>query len=1229
MSQIVRQSNLFAGEDFTKIYKSFQDIDFTAYDFDTIKNALIEYIRIQFPEDFNDYIESSEFIAIIELLAYLGTSLAFRVDLNSRENIMDTAERRESIIRLARLINYSPKRNIAADGLFKISAILTNQPMTDSVGNSIANTQVIWGDPNNEDWFDQFVTITNNVFNSTNPFGKPTKSGTIGGIPTDLYELNNVLGLNVTLPISVSVSGEEIPIDIVNPDFEDGLSFEERHPDPDEAFNFIYRNDSLGVSSNDTGFFFYFKQGVLNSQDEVYNYPVPNRTQAISTTNINQSDVYFQEINDSGNVQAKWSKVPSVSGTNIIFNSINFDDRDIFEVISGLDDTITVKFPDGSFGNVPTGIYRYWYRTSIARSISIRPEDANSLQVTIPYTGKDNQRYRLLVTFDLKYTVANSSPAETNEQIKLRAPQTFYTQERMINNEDYNVFPLTYGNEIAKLRSINRTHSGHSRYIDINDPTGFNNGLFVLGEDGALYNDSEPQILEVPVTTGSETTEDVVFLQLQTFITNNDQLKNFFYNDYLTAFRSLFGEDYFDLEPAVNEGLFWKTSPDKYKNDTGFLIKDTNDTTVSNWPYGTYSTITDTFDNVVSITSDRSQTDDNYRFIVSGAILNLSSTVDNISVSVQSVINEGQPADPATTTIGPVEVSAEVVDLWIPDSVIPNFRTGFTDDDNRNESTDIKTAISAAEPFGLGYDIVNDIWYIVEDVVDEPFVLTETSGQIDRTSASCLIRVEYVTESIPAVYKITTQGTSTVFESYKDTRFYWDPDNKVISSSSGKAVQDTITLLPNVNTDASGDVLSSPVPWQLSGIFVQEDGYQDPAKVKIIPEDADQDDTPDNPYSFLELVPSDSEVIFERYVDTYGYERTRPWYAPFNTEMEEVDSTDITVVISDSANAPDTDQGFKYAGDTIFVPLSDADLFVFKDLSVIDEIAVQLTDALKSVEPNVKENTSAFIASLQTKSMRAGSIGTTISQGNYYTVSLTPATDRSTYDVIPEVDENHFGKNGISFTQDSKSDPVGLYYKWDHYAPNDQRIDPSISNIIDMVILTESYYDSVVVWKDEKGTLINMPVAPTTEELRTQFSELNNYKSISDQIIFNSGEFKLLFGAQAEPELQATFKAVKMSTASISDNELKTRIVQAIDSYFDITNWDFGERFFYTELAAFIHTQLSKYLSSVVIVPTSADSEFGNLFEIVSNPNQLFMSTATVDNVEIVANFTETNLRLN
>jgi hypothetical protein len=80
--------------------------------------------------------------------------------------------------------------------------------------------------------------------------------------------------------------------------------------------------------------------------------------------------------------------------------------------------------------------------------------------------------------------------------------------------------------------------------------------------------------------------------------------------------------------------------------------------------------------------------------------------------------------------------------------------------------------------------------------------------------------------------------------------------------------------------------------------------------------------------------------------------------------------------------------------------------------------------------------------------------------------------------------------------------------------------------------------------------------------------------------------------------------------------------------FFEIRNWDFGEKFYYTELAAYIHSTLSQSLSSVVIVPKKEEAQFGDLFEIVAGSTELFLSTATVADVELVTNYTETNLRV-
>ena len=149
MALISRQNNLFAAEDWKVAYKAYTEVDFQAYDFDTIRSTLIEYIRANFPETFNDYIESSEFIAIIEMLSFLSQSLAFRMDVNTRENFLETAERRDSVFKLARMLGYNPKRNLPASGLMKIDAVSTTEPVQDSLGNDINNINVCWDDANN------------------------------------------------------------------------------------------------------------------------------------------------------------------------------------------------------------------------------------------------------------------------------------------------------------------------------------------------------------------------------------------------------------------------------------------------------------------------------------------------------------------------------------------------------------------------------------------------------------------------------------------------------------------------------------------------------------------------------------------------------------------------------------------------------------------------------------------------------------------------------------------------------------------------------------------------------------------------------------------------------------------------------------------------------------------------------------------------------------------------
>jgi len=265
-------------------------------------------------------------------------------------------------------------------------------------------------------------------------------------------------------------------------------------------------------------------------------------------------------------------------------------------------------------------------------------------------------------------------------------------------------------------------------------------------------------------------------------------------------------------------------------------------------------------------------------------------------------------------------------------------------------------------------------------------------------------------------------------------------------------------------------------------------------------------------------------------------------------------------------------------------------------------------------------------------------IYTSVDGYQYYAPFNLPIYQNSNSTVIGDfysIDDDQF-YNWDGLVSTIVSDPYkyymregrsGLAYQWKHYANPSVRIDPSPSNIIDAFVLTNEYWQLVNTWKLSNGQG-SFPTAPDTSDMSEIFSAVTKSKTMSDTIVWRSANFKLLFGEKALPELQAQFVVVKVLGVTISDNQIKQSVIQAIDSFFDVNNWDFGESFNFTQLSTWIHQSNPTTIAQVVIVPISSTNKFGTLFEIRSEPDELFLSTANVNNVLVVANLTASNIRI-
>ena len=190
-----------------------------------------------------------------------------------------------------------------------------------------------------------------------------------------------------------------------------------------------------------------------------------------------------------------------------------------------------------------------------------------------------------------------------------------------------------------------------------------------------------------------------------------------------------------------------------------------------------------------------------------------------------------------------------------------------------------------------------------------------------------------------------------------------------------------------------------------------------------------------------------------------------------------------------------------------------------------------------------------------------------------------------------------------------------LHIQYNRIADINQVIDPSTTNIIDTYVLLTSYDSEFRAWALYDGRIETRPNQPTISELTDLFVKLNNKKSISDQVIYRPVKYKILFGDLASSELQARFHVTKTVNSTLSDTEIKQRIINLISSYFSIDNWDFGEEFYFTEMSAFIHNNMIGEISQITISPVSGQTNSTELFEITSDSDELFLPILSSNNI--------------
>ena len=1126
MAKTTRQTAIFGVEDWKRIYQTYREADFQSYDFETLRKSFVDYLRLYYPETFNDYIESSEFIALLDVMAFMGQALAFRTDLNTRENYLDTAERRDSVIKLANLVSYTPKRNTAASGYLKVFSVQTTENVFDYNGINLANITVNWADPTNFDWQEQFSVILNSALVNTQRIGRPGNRTTIQGVRTDEYTINLVSGYLPVIPYSATINGVNMPFEAVNATISGRDYVYEPAPRPNGEFNVLFRNDQLGFASANTGYFFYFKQGVLQNQDFNLAERISNRSVNINIEGINNQDRWLYQLDNVGNIAGEWEFVESVYTAAVEQLSPNL--RKLFSVTSRTNDQISMNFGDGVFSEIPVGFFRAYVRASNGLQYIINPEEMQSVVLPVSYISRNGQLETLTFTCGITEPVSNALPRETLDAIKQRAPARYYTQNRMVNGEDYNNFPFTAYNSIIKSKALNRASIGTSRYLDLVDNTGKYSSTNTFSSDGALYEQTVlPTFLFSWLTIND--IGNVIVNQAQPLL-SQASAQQFYYANY-------------PRPPLTAQSMTWHLSTTLANETTGYF-QGSNGYAIA---VGSFSSTNARYITVGSLI--RFEPPAGYFFDANNRLqAGVPTRADEkliVWACPQAIYIDGtnQGRGNFDNGTGPITLNNYIPMGAVCTQVIPVFVTEFPTDLRQS----MAAQINLYRNFGLGYNNLTATWYLITATnlaVNAPFDLTNAQSTTG-TGQDASWFFQFITDGIN--YTVTSRGLNYYFGSVLQTRFFFYGDQQIFDSRTGTTIRDFVRVLKVNSQPDSNRPLSSDVTLRIIDQPIQPDGFVDDYQVVVSYQDTDNDGVPDNPDFFDEIVAPavDSNtklVFFQRTVDFDNLER-------------------YLLVESGRVNAE-------------YATLYDIDLV--KGEYLPDQVFYAYQDQV------------------------------------FYVLTITVTGSRLL------VEDNTYAV---------KTGRQDLYFQYRHNSPLTNRIDPGSSNIIDLYLVTAEYYNAYRNYITDSTGTIPEPERPTIDQLTTAYSGLQDYKMISDNMVMNSVVFKPLFGAKAAPALRATIKVIKAANSTASDSEVRTAVVANIDAYFAIENWDFGNTFYFSELAAYLHSQIGTLVSSVVLVPLDSGKSFGDLYEIRSAPNEIFVNAATVNNIQVIDALTSTNIR--
>ncbi len=450
--------------------KKTKPVKYSSREFETIKDTLVTYAKTYYPDTFKDFNAASFGSLMLDTVAYIGDMLSFYVDYQSNESFIDSAIETKNLLKLARQFGYKNPLAYSSNGkvalYVQVPADSNNEPNTSLIpilkqGSTLSSnggvSLILTSDVDFNKSDSEVVVAQTDANGDPTSFAFKAYGDVISGIiSTEVVTVGSYQRF-----LKLQLSGENITEIISVVDSEGNEYFE---------VPYLSHNVTLQPIRNPN-----------KSGEEDAPYIMREKLAARRfVTEVDQDGTVFIQFGYGSEASLKDDEYPDPTSATLQRYARDYYSDDSFDP--------SVLLKNDKFGVVPpAGDLVITYRRNNESAINIPINSVNSITdaiLSFPNSDDVSSSDRTFAENSLdvenEEAILGDSNSLTPEEIRIRALNSFSSQNRAVTQQDY--VSLAYRMP-AKFGSIKRAN-----IVQDKDSFKRNLNLYVLsqGVDGFL-----------------------------------------------------------------------------------------------------------------------------------------------------------------------------------------------------------------------------------------------------------------------------------------------------------------------------------------------------------------------------------------------------------------------------------------------------------------------------------------------------------------------------------------------------------------------------------------------------------------------------------------------------------------------------------------------------------------------------------------------------------------------